>query len=179
MVQKNLSLYFEIQSTFNQIRHCLIQIGFHLVKSVYRPFHQSTIWRLTSSDLLQLASNSLGFHIGCFLLKHDLELQDQAETHDVFHVLTGYDTSSLEEIGMQFWLCGNGKRSFPLYSAMAAGLLFYPDKFHYLMDCLYLGKRSNSIHNLDYLELLQQSVESLRAKNQIFTHKLLNLNYEN
>ena len=179
MAEKNLSIYFEIQSTFNQFRHCFVQIGFHLVKSVYQPFHQKPSWRLQSSDLLKLTSDSLGFHIGCFLLKHNLELQDQAETHDVFHVLTGYNTSSLEEIGMQFWLYGNGKRSFPLYSAMAAGLLIYPDKFHYLMDCQYLGQRSRSIYHLDYLELLQESVESLRIQNQIFTHKLLNLNYEN
>ncbi len=179
MIQKNLYVYFEIQSTFNQFRHCLVQIGFHMVKAVYHPFQERHSWNLKCRDLLKLASDTLGFHIGCFLLKHDLELEDQAETHDIFHVLTGYDTTSLQEIGMQFWLYGNGKRSFPLYSAIIAGLLIYPDKFHYLMDCHYLGQRSRSIHNLDYLELLQESVESLRIQNQIFTHKLLNLNYEN
>ncbi|WP_157111705.1 hypothetical protein [Nonlabens spongiae] len=179
MSQKNLFIYFEIQSTLNYVRHCLIQIGFHIVSTVYKPFHLRSSWKLRSSDLLDHSTDSLGFHIGCFLLKHDLELQDHAETHDAFHVLTGYNTSSLEEIGMQFWLHGNGKRSFPLYSAMAAGLLLYPDKFRYLMDCQYLGQRSRPIHHLNYLELLQEPMDSLRIQNQIFTHKLLNLNYEN
>ena len=90
---------------------------------------QGTPWNLSTRQLLDFPEDSLGFHLGCFLLQHNFEPQPKCEDHDIFHVLTGYKTDTAQEIALQFFLYGNGKRSPFLSLAMGAGYLLYPDQY--------------------------------------------------
>lgn len=128
----------------------------------YQAFKKNTPWGLQLEDLLQYPKNSLGYHLGRFMLQHDFDLQEKLERHDVFHVLTGTGISVPEEISMQFYLMGNGKRSGYLISVMVLGSLLYPDKLGMFLTTYRRGKAALPFYQLDFLKLLDQPL--LRIK---------------
>ena len=133
----------------------------------YRFFFKRTVkaWNLSSDDLLMFPKNSLGYATGEFLKKNEFELLDKLEAHDVFHVLLGMKTSVKEEIGMQFILFGNGKRSFYLFATMSLGFLLQAEHYKYFKFCYQRGKKLKSCTTLNIRELLH--VPLLEIRNQL------------
>ncbi|NBL64108.1 hypothetical protein GV828_02715 [Flavobacterium sp. NST-5] len=119
-------------------------------------------WSINKDQMLQMDQESLGFKLGYFLVKNGFEIQPKLEDHDVFHVLTKTGTSVYEEIGMQFYLLGNGKRSLYLFLVIITGILFYPAKFKYFNQQYLRGKQSFPIHNVAFLELLEKPLDMVR-----------------
>ncbi len=129
----------------------------------YQSFKKNDSWNLGIEDLLQYPKDSLGYQIGYFLLSNNFDLQEKLESHDVFHVLTETGTTVPEEISMQFYLLGNGKRSLYLFAVIFLGGLFFPD-YHKLFRTKYrLGKSSLSFHQLDFYRLLDQPLERIKS----------------
>jgi hypothetical protein len=67
-----------------------------------------------------------------------------------------------EEISMQFYLMGNGKRSAYLFSVILLGTLFFPDYlklFRYRYD---RGKAALPFHQLDFQKLLNQPLDRIK-----------------
>lgn len=153
-----LSIYFEFQSTLQTVREVLIGCSFDLSSKFYVLFKTGTSWQVTTSSLLSYPNNTLGFHLGCFLLQHKFEPQPRCEDHDIFHLLTGYSIDTSSEIAMQFWLWGNGKRSFFVVLAMLAGLAFYPDKYGCFKKAFRQGEQSSPIHHIDYKQYLYSPI---------------------
>lgn len=153
--------YFEIQSTFNTMREIVVNLGFDISRHVYMLFKKGESWSLKSIDLLKYPYSSLGFHLGCFLLKHEFTPQEKCEDHDVYHVLTGFNTDTKDEIAMQYWLWGNGKRSIFVAIAMLSGIAFYPDAWTYFKNSFLKGVLSESIHNKNYKDLLKDDITTL------------------
>jgi ubiquinone biosynthesis protein Coq4 len=156
-----LPVYFEIQSTFNTLREFAVGVGFDFSRKLYLLFKKGTAWDINRKQLLSYPQSSLGFHLGCFLLKHDFCPQATCEDHDVFHVLTGFNTDTAHEIAMQYWLWGNGKRSVFVLLAMLSGVLFYPDKYSFFKNSLLRGNHSKPIHAVNYQSQLKTDVNHL------------------
>lgn len=125
-------------------------------------FKKNTPWPVCIPELLLMPKESLGFHLGYFLLKHGFDMQPKLEDHDVFHVLTKTGISVYEEIGMQFYLLGNGKKSLYLFLVISTGLLFYPAKINYFKHEYFRGKKAMPFHDVAFLGLLSQRVEDVR-----------------
>ena len=70
----------------------------------YQYFKKNEAWQYNVEELKEYPSNSLGYHMGEFLVANNFQLQEKLESHDVFHVLTNTGTSVHEEISMQFYL---------------------------------------------------------------------------
>src|SRR4051812_36397509 len=68
-------------------------------------------WNLTTADLLKYSEGSLGKAMGQFLQRNKVEPLAHAEYHDVHHVLFDYSITFKDEVALQFFLRGNGKRS--------------------------------------------------------------------
>ncbi len=147
------------------MRAFILETIYELSKKPYqRWFKKDSAWDISVSTLLQgYPKNSLGFHLGCFLLKHDFSPQPKLENHDVFHVLTNTGISVPEEIAMQYYLLGNGKRSTYLLSVIFLGTLLYPDKIILFRKAYKKGKAAYSFHQLDYRKLLHKPMLTLRA----------------
>ncbi|MBL0685595.1 Coq4 family protein [Aquimarina mytili] len=147
------------------MRAFILETIYELSKKPYQKwFKKQKAWDISVSNLLQLhPKNSLGFHLGCFLLKHDFSPQPKLEDHDVFHVLTNIGISVPEEIAMQYYLLGNGKRSIYLILVIFIGTLLYPDKIHLFRNTYIKGKSAYSFHQLNYKKLLHQPVHKLRT----------------
>ena len=117
-------------------------------------------WNLTSSDLLMYPKESLGYQVGEFLSTNGFEFYPKHESHDVFHVVCNYGTSVKEEIGLQFLLFGNGKRSLYLYVVMCLGLLIVPEYFQFYKASYYKGKRQEKFHHEICREFLKKRYDN-------------------
>ena len=99
-----------------------------------------------------------------FLLRNNFDLQEKLESHDVFHVLTRNRVLPVpEEISMQFYLWGNGKRSIYLYSVIFLGTLFFPDYLKLFQARYRRGKASLPFHQLDFQKLLSQPIDRIKS----------------
>lgn len=145
------------------MRDLLIEKLYEITKKPYQKFFEKgTPWNLTPSQLIQYNQDSLGFHLGCFLLKYNFEMEPKLEDHDIIHVLTDTGVSVQEEIGMQFYLFGNGKRSLYMCLVILTGACFYPTRLKYFAKQYKRGKNAHTFHDLNYLKMLKIPVVVLK-----------------
>lgn len=119
-------------------------------------------WGLNSTTLLTYPAGSLGHETGQFLQLNGFELISKLETHDVYHVITGMTTSVKDEVGMQFLLLGNGKKSLYLFSTIGICIFLLPEYLKYFHQCYKRGKRYHAIYKLDLHQELNTQLAHLR-----------------
>ena len=145
------------------MKDLFIEKMYELSKKPYQKFiKKGKAWEINFPELIQLPADSLGFHLGCFLLKYNFEIQPKLEDHDVIHVLTNTGISVVEEIGMQYYLFGNGKRSLYLLLVILSGTLFYPTKLSYFKNEFSKGKQAHPFYNLDFLNILSVPIITIQ-----------------
>ena len=145
------------------MRDLFIEKMYELSKKPYQKFFKKgKAWEIEINQLIQLPNDSLGFHLGCFLLKYNFEIQPKLEDHDIIHVLTNTGISVVDEIGMQYYLYGNGKRSLYLIMAIVSGTLFYPTRFSYFKQQYKRGKTAHEFYGLDFLNMLSFSLTHIQ-----------------
>lgn len=128
-----------------------------------RFFKQNDAWNISIKKLLKYPVGSLGNGLGKFLTKNSFDLQEKLESHDVFHVLTNTGVTVPEEISMQFYLLGNGKRSLYLFLVIVFGLLLYPDYLKLFKSTYSRGKNALPFHQLNFLKLLHQPISKIKS----------------
>lgn len=145
------------------MRAIILESLYEWSKVPYQKFiKKNEPWSVGLPDLMQYPNTSLGFHLAAFLLTHNFEIQPKLEDHDVFHVLTGIGTTVPEEISMQYYLWGNGKRSLYQYAVIALGSLLFPDHIKLFLRAYRRGKSALVFHHLDFLKLLNQPIERIK-----------------
>ncbi len=123
-------------------------------------------WNLTTAELLKFPENSLGKALGEFLAKDGLEPLAGAEYHDVQHVLLDYSVSFKDEVALQFFLHGNGKRSIASVSTMIGAWCLLPREWKYLKRAYERGKQAADISALNLKALLSRDL--LQVKHALF-----------
>jgi|GEM_PF-78730 len=147
-----------------QQRKQLIEWLFEHSKRIYTGlFKNHKPWRITREDLLAYPKLSFGKQLGLFLKKHDFQLIAKVERHDAYHTLTGFSTQVEDEIALQWFCFGNGKRSLYLYGAIILGTVILPDYWSYYKASHKLGKSANPFHQLKYEKLLRVNLNDLRT----------------
>jgi hypothetical protein len=145
------------------MKDLIIEKMYELSKKPYQKFiKKNKAWQVNKAELIRMPNNSLGFHLGCFLLKYNFEVQTKLEDHDVMHVLTNSGISVIEEIGMQYYLYGNGKRSIYLYMVILTGTCFYPTQINYFINQYKRGKDAHKFYYLDYSKLLHLPITKIQ-----------------
>ena len=145
------------------MRDLFIEKMYEISKKPYQKFFKKGIaWDINVNQLLQLPNDSLGFHLGCFLLKYNFEIQPKLEDHDVFHVLTNTGVSVTEEIGMQYFLLGNGKRSAYQFAVIVIGTLFYPMQWKRFNTFYRRGKSAHQFYDLPFEKMLLQPLSNIQ-----------------
>ena len=90
----------------------LIEKMYEWTKKPYQRFFKNKkAWNIEKQELLAYPQETLGYHLEYFLQKNNFDIQPKLEDHDIIHVLTNTGISVREEIGMQYYLLGNGKNS--------------------------------------------------------------------
>ncbi|CAM3975586.1 hypothetical protein FLCU109888_12010 [Flavobacterium cucumis] len=145
------------------MRALFIEKMYEITKKPYQKFFKKgKAWDINVNQLIQLPNDSFGFHLGCFLLKYNFEIQPKLEDHDCIHVLTNTGITVEEEIGMQYYLYGNGKRSVYLWMVILSGTLFYPTRFSYFKQQYQRGKQAHEFYGLDFLNMLTIPIANIQ-----------------
>ena len=145
------------------MKDLLIEKMYELTKKPYQKFFKKGIaLNVTPKELITYKEDSLGFHLGCFLLKYNFEMQPKLEDHDVIHVLTNTQVAVTDEIAMQFFLLGNGKKSGYLYMVIGIGTLFYPTHFKHFIHNYKRGKNAHQFYDLDFYKMLNIPIKTIQ-----------------
>lgn len=146
------------------MKDLLIEKMYELTKKPYQKlFKKGIAWNITPKELITYKEDSLGFHLGCFLLKYNFDMQPKLEDHDIIHVLTNTGVSVIEEISMQYFLLGNGKKSAYLFMVICIGTLFYPTKIKHFIHNYKRGKKAHQFHDLDFYKMLTIPVITIQS----------------
>lgn len=131
-------------------------------KPYQRFFKNKKAWNIDKQELLSYPEETLGYHLGQFLHKNNFDIQPKLEDHDIIHVLTNTGISVREEIGMQYYLLGNGKNSVYMYLVILAGTIFYPTHINYFIKEFHRGKKAFEFHSLDFSKMLLISISTMK-----------------
>lgn len=145
------------------MKEFIIEQLYRTIKVPYQYFFKKNKpWNISVSDLLKFPKESLGFHYGCFLLKYNFNIQESIEEHDVYHVLTNTGITVKDEIDMQFYLLGNGKRSPFVFIVIGTGLLFYPFQLKNFLKSYQKGKQAHAFYYLDFYKMLPIPIKTIQ-----------------
>lgn len=134
-----------------------------MTKKPYQKYFKKSIpWNVKPDELIGYDEQSLGYHYGNFILKNNFQMQSKLEDHDVFHVLTNIGTTVSEEIAMQHFLLGNGKKSLYLVLVILSGTAFYPTHYKHFYECYQKGKKAHRLYDLEFQKLLSQPISVLK-----------------
>ena len=145
------------------MRDYLIEKLYECSKKPYQKyFKKNEPWNIDKTVLMDYPEESLGFGLGNFLYKNHFDLQEKLEDHDIIHVLTNTGITVYEEIGMQYYLLGNGKKSLYLFMVILTGTIFYPKRMPYFIQQFKRGKKAHSFHYLDFSKMLLMPILTIQ-----------------
>ncbi len=121
-------------------------------------------WGETKESLSRFNKGQLGREVSEFLFAHHIELQPKMESHDVFHVITGYGTTMPEETAMQFFLIGNGKQSKLARISAFVGFVLFPEYWKLHRSAYRRGKNTRHFSSWEFRELLFVEVNAFRKE---------------
>lgn len=114
-------------------------------------------------DLQLLKEGSLGKEIANTLAHHNVTLVPRYESHDLKHVLLGYDMTPEDEIRMQAFMIGNGNYSIPSFTIFLFGALLLPDLWSTFHKDFKKGLNTIPISDWTIEQYASQSLMGLRA----------------
>lgn len=145
------------------MKEIIIETLYRIIKVPYQYlFKQTKAWDITIHDFLKLPQDSLGFHYGCFLLKYNFNIQASLEEHDVYHVITNTGITVKDEIDMQFYLLGNGKKSPFVFIVIGTGILFYPFEYQSFYKNFKRGREAHQFYDLDFFKMLSVPLSTIQ-----------------
>lgn len=95
-------------------------------------------------------------------MKYNFNIQSSLEEHDAYHVLINTGITVKDEVDMQFYLLGNGKRSPFVFIVIATGLLFYPFELKNFLKSFQKGKNANAFYYLDFYKMLPIPLKTIQ-----------------
>lgn len=133
------------------------------------------VWEENCQSLLAREKDSLGFALGHFLQKNGLTLMPKLETHDVYHVITGYPIDVQSEAELLFFILGNGKRSLFTLASTLLALFLMPEWWGIYWKSYQKGRKVTSFVNENLQEWLDKPLSEVQK--HIFEHIPINTNY--
>jgi len=120
-------------------------------------------WGLSTTELLQYPEGSLGKALGDFLKLHEVEILTGAEYHDIHHILFDYSISFKDEVALQFFLHGNGKKSIASVSTRIGAWCLLPTEWKYLKASYERGKKCKDVSKLNFKNMLHDDFSQVKA----------------
>lgn len=105
----------------------VIKHSFYLSVRLLRLFYNTESLTIRTSQLSSLPKGTLGHAVSRCLTEHKLKLVPNFESHDLKHVLLGYDMTPEDEIRLQAYMIGNGNYSLPSFLIFFFGAILLPE----------------------------------------------------
>lgn len=156
------------------LRAKLLIFLFEITKPIYRAIFKRNkkAWTTSLEDLANYEEYSLGKDFYHFMKKEGFQIEAKLESHDISHVLLQYPTDVPNEIAMQFFCVGVGKKSYYTWFTVITGFLILPEYHKIYQQAYQRGLHAINFQHWDFEHLLSEPTAVLRA--QIF-----NQNQEN
>ena len=135
---------------------------FKTTKTPYANLKKRPEWGITRDEMTKYPAGSLGHELGSFLVENDFQPIPKLENHDVFHLITNYSTNVEDEIALQYFFLGNGKRSLYLIAVILLGALLFPETYAHFYTAFKNGKNAIPFHNWDFKQLLEQPFSAIK-----------------
>ncbi len=132
---------------------------FKISEDIYRKIFKRNkqAWQTTKADLKQLAPDTIGFGYFKFLDKNGFDILPKLENHDLFHVVTGASTQVRDELALQFYLLGNGKKSLYQYCVLLSSVVWI-DHATYFVTAYKKGAQSKPFSDTKFEKILSQNM---------------------
>lgn len=135
-------------------------IALPVLKVVRKP----QVFPYSKEQLLQMPNGTLGRELINMLDTNNLQLLSYYAKHDIKHILLEYDTTDKGEVCLQCFMLGNGHISFPVFITVVFGFVTIPEHWKSFIEAYKKGRRSNSIEQWKWFEILHQPVFDLQQK---------------
>lgn len=116
---------------------------------------------VATATLTHYPQGSLGFHLGKYLRKN-YKTGPAPDVEDVFRLLLTTDASNKEEIGMHFYLSGNGDTGLRRLMIMGVGAVCYPHRLVYFCKRYRDGRKALRFFDLDHYRMLHLPLERIK-----------------
>ncbi len=117
---------------------------------------------ITMDELIAYPQGSLGFHLGRFLFDHSYEADPAPEREDIYRLLITKEVSNKEEIGMYYYLFGNGDLRLQTLFVLATGALLYPHCLLHFYRQYKAGGQALRFHDLDHFRMLHLPLQKIK-----------------
>lgn len=154
----NTSKFFELRTTFLK---WLVNNTATIYLNTFKA-HKAK-WNYNLNDLRSFPTGSLGKELANFLDENKIDLIPKAESHDIFHLITGYKITSEEEIAMQYWLVGNSKLTPYTIGTCIIGMMIMPEFWRAYLKAFKKGTKSPSISNWDFESMLYTNANQIQC----------------
>ncbi len=144
-------------------RETYLPLAVEKIKKLYMDlFHPNRKpWNETTESLSRYKAGTLGNRLYLFLKNGNIDLEPKYESHDVFHVLSGYGLGLNNEARLFFFLFGNGKKTVSIIGSMLVAIVFMPDQWSQFYKDYKRGQTYHPIKNLDFENILDHDFTAL------------------
>ena len=108
--------------------------------------------------LHKLPDGTVGKELANYLLARNLTLVPGFESHDLKHVVLGYEMEPLGEIRMQAFMLGNGNWTIPSVAIFLFGMMLLPQHWLLYWQDFQLGRQCPAIATLEINDCKNQQI---------------------
>jgi len=130
------------------------------MKNMKRLFKAGTA-PVTPTELIHYPEGSLGLHLGKFL-RSNYKTGPAPDVEDVFRLLLTSDASNKEEIGMHYYLSGNGDNGLRRLMIMGVGAVCFPHMIIYFCRRYRDGRKALRFFDLDHYRMLHLPIDRIK-----------------
>ena len=142
----------------------IIKASFHLSVWIIEQFYNVKIYENKVDLLLKMPNGTLGNDIGKSLKENGLRLVPKYESHDLKHILLGYEMSPIDEIRMQAFMIGNRNYSISVFAIFIFGVLILPNHWKLFVKDFRRGRKSSPIKTWTIEKFAHYQTSLLRAR---------------
>ncbi len=106
----------------------------------------------TMAELRQMSRDSLAAALIRFWEQNGLDLLAEYEGHDIKHALLGYPANEEGEVCLQYFLLGNGYRTFPVLISVVITFFIMPDYYGAMWRAYRRGRQTPRFHGNDLFQ---------------------------
>lgn len=148
-----------------KLRARMLEWGTHdLMLPIIRRVKTLPLFPYTIGELRAMPAGSLGNGLFHFLEDRQLALLKDYESHDIKHVLLGYDSTEEGEAAMQYFFLGNGARSFPVLITVIITLLIMPEHYSLFRKAYLRGKQTPPVGATDWFAMVPEQLCDIHEK---------------
>ncbi|RZM25399.1 MAG: hypothetical protein EOO88_19415 [Pedobacter sp.] len=145
-----------------RIARAIIHSSFKASVRTIEIFNDLSVYQAKSEELRKMPEGTLGRDIVHCLDTHGLRLVPGYESHDLKHVLLGFEMNPVDEIRLQAFMLGNGNYSWASFAIFFFGAIFLPDMWTMFIRDYRCGQRSAPIKDWTIEQYARSSTTTLR-----------------